>query len=76
MENLGVLEALKSSPGLRQMFSGGPPPALTAQSLKQLFKVKYSVAGSSRRLAEERAVAFFRDWLSDVEGMCHTCVTI
>ena len=72
MAALGVLEALKASPGLQQLFSGGPPPPLTAEAIKQLFNVPYSVPGSSRRVKEERAVAFFWDWLADVEGMSHT----
>lgn len=74
MEALGVLNALKEKPALRLMFSGGPPAPLTAESVTALFKVTFSVAGSSRRLVKERAVGHWRDWLIDIEGM-HTLIT-
>ncbi|KAK0134357.1 G2/M phase-specific E3 ubiquitin-protein ligase [Merluccius polli] len=67
MEQLGVLQALKDSPDLQNLFVGGPPAPLTSSQVKDLFGVIYSVAGSSRRSAEERAVAFWRDWLVDIE---------
>lgn len=75
MAQLGVLQALKDSPALQMLFVGGPPTPVTAVEVKDLFQVVYSVEGSSRRSAEERAVAYWWDWLIDVEGMCHTLVT-
>lgn len=72
MEQLGVLQALKDSPDLQKLFVGGPPAPLMSSEVKDLFQVTYSVDGSSRRSAEERAVAFWRDWLIDIEGMCQT----
>ncbi|KAL7394632.1 hypothetical protein ABVT39_000937 [Epinephelus coioides] len=61
MEALGVLQALREKPALRLLFFGGPP-------VTKLFQVTFSVAGSSRRLEEERAVGHWRDWLIDAEG--------
>lgn len=74
METLGVLDALKSKPALRRLFSGGPPAPLTAQQVTNLFKVNYSAAGSSQQLEGEKAVSYWRDWLIDIEGM-HTVLT-
>ena len=71
MEELGLLQALHECPALWSLFSGGPPAPLDAKTLKKLFKVIYSVAGSSKRHLEERTVAFFWDWLAAVEGMSH-----
>ncbi|KAL7380556.1 hypothetical protein ABVT39_019643 [Epinephelus coioides] len=67
MEQLGVLQALKDSPALQRLFVGGPPVPVTAVEVKDLFKVVYSVEGSSRHLAEERAVAYWLDWLIELE---------
>ncbi|XP_049926216.1 G2/M phase-specific E3 ubiquitin-protein ligase-like isoform X2 [Epinephelus moara] len=68
MEALGVLQALREKPALRLLFFGGPPAPLTAEQVTKLFQVTFSVAGSSRRLEEERAVGHWRDWPIDVEG--------
>ena len=75
MESLGVVQALKDDPALHSLFAGGPPAALTSTEMKNLFEVPYSVPGSSKRQAEEMTVGYFRDWLSDVEGIYHIAVT-
>lgn len=49
-----------------------PPTPVTAVEVKDLFKVVYSVEGSSHHSAEERAVAYWLDWLTELVGMCHT----
>nr|XP_055049529.1 G2/M phase-specific E3 ubiquitin-protein ligase-like isoform X1 [Misgurnus anguillicaudatus] len=68
LETLGVLQALKNNPCLRDLFVGGPPAPLTAKQITDLFKVCYSEKGSTRRVEEERAVGQWRDWLIDLEG--------
>ncbi|XP_059209526.1 G2/M phase-specific E3 ubiquitin-protein ligase-like [Centropristis striata] len=43
------------------------PPPLIANSMDQLFEIRLSVAGSNKRMAEERVVPFWRDYLLDIE---------
>ena len=71
MQNLGVLQALSECAAIETLFVG-PPAPLDAESMKNVFRINYSVAGSTRRHAEEIAVGFFWDWLSEVEGMRYT----
>nr|XP_055051490.1 G2/M phase-specific E3 ubiquitin-protein ligase-like [Misgurnus anguillicaudatus] len=67
LQTLGVLNALKEhSRLLEELFSGGAP-TLTAASLLDLFKVQYSPSGSSRRALEEVTIAYWRDWIIEVE---------
>lgn len=42
---------------------------LTATTLDDLFEVKLSEQGSTRRQEETRALAFWRDYLLDTEGL-------
>lgn len=41
---------------------------MSAASLIELFRVRYSPRGSSRRALEESAVGHWHDWLIDVKG--------
>ncbi|KAJ7998187.1 hypothetical protein DPEC_G00219990 [Dallia pectoralis] len=45
-----------------------PPQTLTADSLDELFVICFSTAGSNKRVQENIAVAFWRDYLQDAEG--------
>ncbi len=69
METLCVLAALRKNPALRAMFAGGPPAPLTHTVVRDLFRFSYSVRGSSRRMEEESTIAYWLDWLQDVESM-------
>lgn len=68
MKTLGVLDAIRLHPDtFRPLFCHEPPP-LTADILEQLFEIRLSAVGSNKRQAEECVVAFWRDYLLDVEG--------
>lgn len=65
---LGLLEAVvKRKETFRPLFCS-PQQPLTADTLEDLFNIRYSVAGSNRRAEENTAVAFWRDYLLDAEG--------
>ncbi|XP_031138120.1 G2/M phase-specific E3 ubiquitin-protein ligase-like [Sander lucioperca] len=67
MKTLGVLDAIRMQPdAFRPLFSHEPSP-LTADVLEQLFEIRLSAVGSNKRRAEECVVAFWRDYLLDVE---------
>ncbi|XP_061576426.1 G2/M phase-specific E3 ubiquitin-protein ligase-like [Cololabis saira] len=67
LKTLGVLDAMRMYPeSFRPLLCHQPPP-LTANSMDQLFQIRLSVAGSNKRMAEERVVPFWRDYLLDVE---------
>lgn len=74
LKTLGVLDAMRTYPeSFRPLLCHQPPP-LTANSMDQLFKIRLSVAGSNKRMAEERVVPFWRDYLLDVEGKYWCCI--
>ncbi|KAJ7991034.1 hypothetical protein DPEC_G00293050 [Dallia pectoralis] len=67
MKTLGVLDAIRMQPdAFRPLFCHEPTP-LTADILEQLFEIRLSAVGSNKRRAEECVVAFWRDYLLDVE---------
>lgn len=45
------------------------PEPLTADQVDDLFQIRWSEQGSNQRRAEESVVAFWRDYLQDVEGV-------
>lgn len=62
MKTLGVLDAIRMHPdAFRPLFCHEPSP-LTADVLE------LSAVGRNKRRAEECVVAFWRDYLLDVEG--------
>ncbi|XP_028428802.1 G2/M phase-specific E3 ubiquitin-protein ligase-like [Perca flavescens] len=67
MKTLGVLDAIRMHPdAFRPLFCHKPSP-LTADVLEQLFEIRLSAVGRNQRRAEECVVAFWRDYLLDVE---------
>ncbi|KAJ8015789.1 hypothetical protein DPEC_G00029790 [Dallia pectoralis] len=67
MKTLGVLDAIRMHPdAFRPLFCHEPTPR-TADILEQLFEIRLSEVGSNKRRAEECVVAFWRDYLLDVE---------
>ncbi|TDH12794.1 hypothetical protein EPR50_G00051550 [Perca flavescens] len=67
MKTLGVLDAIRMHPdAFRPLFCHEPSP-LTADVLEQLFEIRLSAVGRNKRRAEECVVAFWRDYLLDVE---------
>ena len=73
MKTLGVLEKMQKYPdSFRPAMCFSPKP-LTADEIDALFEIRYSEMGSNKRKAEERIVAWWRDYLQDVEGVC-VCV--
>ncbi|XP_076148922.1 G2/M phase-specific E3 ubiquitin-protein ligase-like [Alosa pseudoharengus] len=67
MKTLGALDAIRMHPdAFRPLFCHEPSP-LTADVLEQLFEIRLSAVGSNKRRAEECVVAFWRDYLLDVE---------
>ncbi|CAM4572632.1 unnamed protein product [Leuciscus chuanchicus] len=68
LTTLGLLEAVvKRKEAFRPLFCS-PQQPLTADTLEDLFNIRYSDAGSNRRAEENTAVAFWRDYLLDAEG--------
>ncbi|KAL0965892.1 hypothetical protein UPYG_G00287310 [Umbra pygmaea] len=66
LRTLGLLEeVLKHPEAFRPLFCS--PPQLSADRLDQLFDICFSSAGSNRRVQENIAVAFWRDYLLDAE---------
>ncbi|XDV19497.1 hypothetical protein PO909_024962 [Leuciscus waleckii] len=72
LTTLGLLEAVvKRKEAFRPLFCS-PQQPLTADTLEDLFNIRYSDAGSNRRAEENTAVAFWRDYLLDAEeGNCN-----
>ncbi|XP_028445541.1 G2/M phase-specific E3 ubiquitin-protein ligase [Perca flavescens] len=67
MKTLSVLDAIRMHPdAFRPLFCHEPSP-LTADVLEQLFEIRLSAVGRNKRRAEECVVAFWRDYLLDVE---------
>ncbi|XP_039679164.1 G2/M phase-specific E3 ubiquitin-protein ligase-like [Perca fluviatilis] len=67
MKTLGVLDAIRMPPDAFGPLSCHEPSPLTADVLEQLFEIRLSAVGSNKRRAEECVVAFWRDYLADVE---------
>uniref|UniRef100_A0A672GPK1 HECT domain-containing protein n=1 Tax=Salarias fasciatus TaxID=181472 RepID=A0A672GPK1_SALFA len=65
----GVLEEVVRNPNVLQSIFLEDTTPLSAKDLTDLFKPILSQAGSNRRRAESRTLAFWRDWLLEVEGM-------
>ena len=45
-----------------------PPPPLTSDDLRRLFKPVMSEIGTNTRISEVAAVAFWNDFIVDMEG--------
>jgi len=57
----------------RSVFTGNGRVEVTAQQVADLFQPNFSPAGSAKRVDEARTVAYWRDWLMDLEGMLAIC---
>lgn len=70
LQSGGILDAVRSNPcQWRSVFVGGEhDEKVTARRMTELFKVNLSPEGSNRRRAEMRVIAYWRDWLIEVEG--------
>ncbi|XP_051814807.1 G2/M phase-specific E3 ubiquitin-protein ligase-like [Acanthochromis polyacanthus] len=67
LKTLGVLDAMRIQPDSFRPLMCHEPSPLTADAMDQLFHIRLSAVGSNKRMAEERIVAFWRDYLQDVE---------
>lgn len=75
LKTLGVLEQIQKHPeSFRPVMCYNPKP-LTADQVDELFHIRWSEEGSNQKREEERVVAFWRDYLQDVEGVC-ACVHV
>lgn len=73
LRTLELLEAVvKHKEAFRPLFCS-PPQPLTADALDQLFDIRYSTVGSNKRAEENTTVAFWRDYLLDVEEDTSSC---
>ncbi|KAJ8381338.1 hypothetical protein SKAU_G00021160 [Synaphobranchus kaupii] len=67
LETLGLLKALRKHPLLMKTLFVGQEKPLEASELTALFEPMLSSEGSNKRRDENRSIAFWRDWLLDVE---------
>ncbi|XP_073719385.1 G2/M phase-specific E3 ubiquitin-protein ligase-like [Misgurnus anguillicaudatus] len=64
---LGLLDEIVANPAVfHQVFTRSAVP-LTSTDIANLFEPIFSPAGSNRRRSENRTLAFWRDWLLEVE---------
>lgn len=68
LKTLGVLQKIKEHPDAFHSILCYSPRTLTAESLDELFEIKFSEIGSNNRADENRVIAFWRDYLQDAEG--------
>ncbi|XP_063762683.1 G2/M phase-specific E3 ubiquitin-protein ligase-like [Eleginops maclovinus] len=68
LKTLGVLPKIQQHPEAFRPLLCYNPPTLTADSLDCLFTINWSEDGSNSRIGENKTVAFWRDFLQDVEG--------
>ncbi|XP_056437117.1 uncharacterized protein LOC130374401 isoform X2 [Gadus chalcogrammus] len=68
LKTLGVLEKIREHPDSFRPLFCFQPNILTADQVEDLFTIHLSPKGSNNRIAEERVVAFWRDYLQDAEG--------
>lgn len=66
--SLGLLQAVRKNPTAFEQVFCSNPPHLTAQLVEELFVPSLSVAGSTNRTKEEQVLAWWMDYLLDVEG--------
>ncbi|KAK5848647.1 hypothetical protein PBY51_006242 [Eleginops maclovinus] len=67
LKTLGVLPKIQQHPEAFRPLLCYNPPTLTADSLDCLFTINWSEDGSNSRIGENKTVAFWRDFLQDVE---------
>ncbi|XP_073672232.1 uncharacterized protein [Paramisgurnus dabryanus] len=68
LKTLGVLEKLQQHPEAFRSIFCHQTNQLTADILDDLFEIQWSESGSNKRTDENRVIAFWRDYLQDVEG--------
>ncbi|XP_073776138.1 uncharacterized protein si:ch211-57f7.7 isoform X1 [Danio rerio] len=67
LKTLGVLAKVQQHPeSFRSLFCH-QPKQLTADMMDDLFEIQWSEIGSNKRANENRVIAFWRDYLQDVE---------
>ncbi|XP_057183740.1 G2/M phase-specific E3 ubiquitin-protein ligase-like [Triplophysa rosa] len=67
LKTLGILAKLQQHPEAFRSTFCHQPNQLTADILDDLFEIKWSENGSNKRANENRVIAFWRDYLQDVE---------
>ncbi|KAI7800578.1 putative G2/M phase-specific E3 ubiquitin-protein ligase-like [Triplophysa rosa] len=73
LKTLGLLDVVvEHKDAFRPLFCS-PQKPLTADSLDDLFEIRYSIAGSNRWAQENITVAFWRDYLLDAEEGSSNC---
>lgn len=66
LETLGVLQAVQRNPEkFREVFCKERMKKLDAQMVDLLFTPHFDEEGSNRRLSQEEAVVYWRDYLQD-----------
>ena len=70
LKTLGVLEQIQNHPESFSPVMCYNPRPLTADQVDGLFHIRWSEEGSNQKREERTVVAFWRDYLQDVEGMC------
>ncbi|CAH0558338.1 unnamed protein product [Brassicogethes aeneus] len=67
IKTCNIYEYIRLYPHLFQYLFCEEKLQLTADDLENIFVIKYSPMGSNKRLLENRAVSYFRDYLVDCE---------
>ncbi|KAM4528196.1 G2/M phase-specific E3 ubiquitin-protein ligase [Odontesthes bonariensis] len=67
LKTLGVLEQIQKHPESFLPVMCYIPKPLTADQLDRLFHIRWSEEGSNKKRVEETVVAFWRDYLQDIE---------
>ncbi|XP_016417290.1 G2/M phase-specific E3 ubiquitin-protein ligase-like [Sinocyclocheilus rhinocerous] len=68
LKTLGVLAKVQQQPEAFRSVFCHQPNQLTADIMDDLFEIQWSENGSNKRANENRVIAFWRDYLQDVEG--------
>lgn len=68
LKTLGVLAKVQKHPEAFRSVLCHQPNQLTADIMDDLFEIQWSENGSNKRANENRVIAFWRDYLQDMEG--------
>ena len=66
---LGVLDEMKAHPEVMKEAFIYTPIRLDASTVEAAFSVQWSELGSTKHTKEKKVVAYWRDFLQDLEGM-------
>lgn len=63
-----IYDHIKTYPHLFEALFCEEKSTITSDSLENIFEIVYSELGSSKRMLENRAISYFRDYLADCES--------